>query len=177
MKDRSRIFFALAIAFSMGLSAQKPVIGLNLGNKAPEISMKDPDGKVITLSSLKGKLVLIDFWASWCGPCRRENPAVVAAYQMYSQKKFKDGNGFTIYSVSLDADPAAWKRAIEKDQLSWKAHVSDLQGWNNAAAAQYNVTSIPANFLINGKGIIIRKNLKGDELLKALENLVLEKHE
>ena len=143
--------------------------GINLGNKAPEIMMATPKGNVITLSSLKGKLVLIDFWASWCGPCRAENPAVVAAYKKYHESKFKSGKGFEILSVSLDQNEFAWAKAIEKDSLSWPYHVSDLQGWSNAAALRYRVNSIPTNVLVDGDGIIIAKNLRGSSLENALE--------
>jgi thiol-disulfide isomerase/thioredoxin len=159
---------------SQAIYQTKPPIGLNLGNEAPEISLKSPDGKLVNLSSLRGKLVLIDFWASWCGPCRRENPTVVQAYNGYKDKQFKGGNGFTIYSVSLDANNDAWKKAIEADGLTWEHHVSDLQGWNNEAALRYSIMGIPANFLINDKGIIISKNLKGIDLLNALEKLVIK---
>lgn len=151
----------------------EPVMGLNLGNKAPEIALKDPAGNVIQLSSLQGKLVLIDFWASWCGPCRHENPSVVKAYNLYKDKKFKGGDGFTIYSVSLDANMEAWKKAIEKDELTWNNHVSDLKGWNSEAAARYSITGIPMNYLINEKGIIINKNLRGADLVTALDKLVI----
>lgn len=162
-------------ATNTGVTEQlEPAIGLNLGNQAPEISLKNPYGSVIDLSSLRGKLVLIDFWASWCGPCRAENPAVVKAYLSYKDKKFKGGNGFTIYSVSLDGNADAWKKAIERDGLTWDYHVSDLLGWYSSAAAKYSVTSIPGNFLINEKGIIINKNLRGEDLMGALDKLVIK---
>lgn len=132
--------------------------------------MPSPKGNVITLSSLKGKLVLIDFWASWCGPCRAENPTVVSAYNKYHEQKFKNGNGFEILSVSLDQNELAWAKAIEKDQLVWPYHVSDLQGWSNAAALRYGVNSIPTNVLVNGEGIIIAKNLRGEALEKAISS-------
>ncbi|MBI3517769.1 MAG: TlpA family protein disulfide reductase [Bacteroidetes bacterium] len=145
------------------------VEGLNLGNKAPEIMQASPKGNVITLSSLKGKMVLIDFWASWCGPCRAENPALVAAYNKYHEKNFISGKGFEILSVSLDQNEMAWAKAIEKDMLSWPNHVSDLQGWDNAAARRYGVNSIPTNVLVDANGIIIARNLRGEALEKALE--------
>lgn len=148
------------------------VEGINLGNKAPEIMMASPKGNVITLSSFKGKLVLIDFWASWCGPCRAENPQVVAAYDKYHDKEFKRGKGLEILSVSLDQNEIAWAKAIEKDNLHWPYHVSDLQGWSNAAALRYGVNSIPTNVLVDGDGIIIAKNLRGELLGKTLEMLL-----
>ncbi len=147
------------------------VEGLNLGNKAPEIEMANPEGKVIKLSQLKGKLVLIDFWASWCGPCRMENPTVVNTYNTYHNSVFVAGKGFEIFSVSLDSDKNRWVSAIEKDNLTWPYHVCDMMQWNNAAAVKYKVNSIPTNVLIDGNGIIIAKNLRGEDLPAKIQSL------
>jgi peroxiredoxin len=137
-----------------------------IGTKALDFSQKDTSGNTVTLSQFKGKYVLIDFWASWCRPCRQENPNVVAAYN-----QFKDKN-FTIVSVSLDQTKDNWIKAINQDNLAW-THVSDLQYWNNAVARMYNIESIPANMLIDPDGNIIAKNLRGEDLqarLKAIFN-------
>ena len=144
--------------------------GLKIGDIAPELSYNNPKGKKMNLSSLKGKLVLIDFWASWCGPCRRENPNIVNAYKQYKKQAFKNGNGFEIFSLSLDKRQDSWVKAINQDELFWEYHVSDLGGWQSEGSNRYGIRSIPSNVLIDGKGVIIAHNLKGPALHRFLES-------
>ena len=135
------------------------------GAIAPDFTLPDTNGVPVKLSSFRGKYVLIDFWASWCGPCRMESPYVVEAYQ-----QFKDKN-FTILGISLDYDRNRWIQAIHDDHLTW-THVSDLKYWQNAVAVQYHVQSIPANFLLDPQGRIIAKNLRGQELAETLARIL-----
>lgn len=136
-----------------------------VGTEAPDFTQNDVAGNPIKLSSLRGKYVLVDFWASWCKPCRMENPNVVAAFQKYSPKNF------TVLGVSLDREKDAWVKAIEKDGLTW-TQVSDLKFWNNEAAAIYKVQAIPQNFLVDPNGKIVGKNLRGAALDAKLEALL-----
>ncbi len=138
----------------------------SVGDVAPNISLKNPNGETMELADLKGKVVLLDFWASWCGPCRRENPNVVRAYNAYKEK------GFTVFSVSLDNNKDKWLGAIKKDGLVWENHVSDLKGWKSAGAKKYGVRGIPATFLIDDEGVIRAVNVRGAKLEKELDKLL-----
>lgn len=137
---------------------------VEIGKTAPDFTMNDSTGKPITLSSLKGKILLLDFWASWCKPCRAENPNIVQAYQLYHKK------GFDILGCSFDTNREKWLKAIKDDKLTWH-HVSDLHGWNNAAGKLYGINSIPSNVLLDKDQRIIARNLRGEELMSKLNEL------
>lgn len=151
-----------------GVSASRyirSVKGMSEGEMAEDFSQEDMNGKQVKLSSFRGKYVLVDFWASWCGPCRAENPNVVKAFN-----RFKDKN-FTIVGVSLDNNRDRWVAAVKQDNLQW-TQLSDLKGWSNEVAQQYNVRAIPANFLIDPQGRIIGRNLRGSDLEAKLEKVL-----
>ena len=136
----------------------------SVGAMAPDFSLPDSSGKQISLASFKGKITLLDFWASWCGPCRQENPNVVTMYHKYHSK------GLEILGVSLDTKKEPWQKAIAADQLNW-TQVTDMNGWDSPTAALFGVQSIPSNFLLNKEGKIVGKDLRGADLDQALETL------
>ena len=159
----------LVIVF-LFLSIQGISQGVKVGDLAPDIVQTNTQGEEIKLSDLRGQLVLVDFWASWCAPCRRENPNLVAAYEEYKNAEFTNAKGFTIFSVSLDSNKERWINAIQTDQLPWPYHVSDLKGWRNAAAKLYKIRAVPASFLVDGEGKVIATNLRGRRLEEALSS-------
>jgi peroxiredoxin len=162
VRDYSTVLTQLQNTTAM---AEAGASNIAVGQPAPDISLPNPEGKVLKLSDLKGKIVLLDFWASWCGPCRRANPSVVAAYNKFNKK------GFEIYSVSLDKDRDRWTDAIAADHLDWKYHVSDLKYWQSQAAQLYQVQAIPQQFLIGRDGKILATAQAGQSIEQQLEKL------
>lgn len=170
-----RLLLPIAFAgFPFFSIAQDRVTNVKVGDLAPEIVMSSPDGEVLRLSQLKGKLVLLDFWASWCRPCRMDNPHVRHVYHTFKDKRFTNGDGFAVFSVSLDRQGGgdAWKGAIAKDSLDWKWHVGAVVDGDNTASSEYGVRFIPTNVVIDGTGKIIAMDLHGPALDELLESLV-----
>ncbi|MDA3910089.1 MAG: redoxin domain-containing protein [Bacteroidales bacterium] len=172
-KTKHLTLLFLLMSFTFVLNAQETKIGFEIGDLAPEIELPNPDGDTVLLSSLRGEVVLLDFWAGWCGPCRRENPVVVETYNNYKDKRFTIGKGFNVYGVSLDKNEKTWLDAIEKDNLTW-SQVSDLLYWQSPYVRLYNVRGIPANFLLDENGVIIAKNLRGERLANTLDKYVMK---
>jgi thiol-disulfide isomerase/thioredoxin len=153
-----------ALVRSVGNIKGGPV-SADSGDQAPEIALPSPGGEIIKLSSTRGQVVLLDFWAAWCNPCRRENPNLVKAYNLYKTK------GFQIYQVSLDKTREDWLNGIEADKLNQWIHVSDLKYWNSVVVPLYKINAIPYNLLLNKEGKVIARNLRGDSLLSKLEEV------
>lgn len=170
----------LTLALSLGViisaNAQYENNKIQIGQKAPDLSLTSPDGKSLKLSEInKGRYVLLDFWASWCGPCRKANPGLVRMYKEYSNKKFKGAkNGFTVVSVSMDKNKDSWVKAIKQDDLCWPYHMSDLVDWNTGKcvpANTYGIQYIPQGFLIDPQGKIVGKYMAAEEAEKDIKNL------
>jgi len=169
------ILFVAALLFGSTistLSAQST--GLDIGNKSPEIILPTLKGDTLALSSLKGKLVLIDFWATWCSPCIAEQSELAALHRKYKQASFTNEKGFEIFGVSLDAKKSNWENFITANKINW-IQVSDLKYWRSPVAKTYSIQGLPFNILIDGKGIILAKNLHGSELENAIARQLLKK--
>lgn len=167
---KKNTLYLLFIALISTSSTHREALFPNVGDTAPEIILNSPAGKSIKLSELKGKVVLIDFWASWCRTCRLENQGLTKAYVKYKDKNFKNGQGFEIFSVSLDDNLELWKKAIENDGLVWKYHGCDFLKWNSKVVSDYNFSYLPHNLLIDKDGKVIAKSIFGANLENELKS-------
>jgi peroxiredoxin len=164
-KSEALVNFATSLGNQIQTNVKPGAI--TIGQPAPEIALADPKGKIITLSSFKGKYVLVDFWASWCGPCRGENPNVVQAYEKFKKKNF------TVLGVSLDESKEDWEDAIKADNLNWQ-HISDLKKWESTVVSTYKIEGIPYNVLVDPNGIVIATELRGPALEETLKKYIKE---
>lgn len=160
------VLFLLGGLFWAIKSTLRVAEGIEIGYQCPEIQGKDFNGNSYTLSNYRGNIVLVDFWASWCAPCRKFNPALVALHKKYASK------GFIVFSVSLDSDVSDWKSAAQKDTLSWKEHICDFKGWESPLLQIFKIEQIPSNILLDKDGIIIGKDLDEEQLEKRLEEVI-----
>lgn len=166
---------SVALMMSTSVMAQYENQKIKVGQQAPELSYASPEGMTYSLTKeSKGRYILLDFWASWCGPCRRSNPALVAFYNKYKDAKLKDAaKGFSVFSVSLDRSKDAWIKAIKDDNLSWPYHISDLKAWQSEAASAYGVAYIPQAFLIGPDGKVLGKYSNAEQAAADLEKYVI----
>lgn len=174
-----RLYFSILLFLTAGFFgtlpfAKKNIIRPAVGDLAPEIKLPNKTGDSIALSDLRGKVIFIDFWASWCRTCRVENIPLRNAYNTYKDETFDIGNGFEVYSISLDTDSLIWQKAIKNDQLVWENHVCDFKKWDSPLVSLYNFRYLPHNVLIDRNGIIIAKGLFGEDLANTLREHLAE---
>ena len=162
----------LSILLLSGLLNFGGTPAVQMGGEAPDLTLENLEGEEVKLSSLRGNVVLVDFWASWCKPCRMKHPGLVRVYEEFHNADFKEADNFEIYSVSLDTDKKKWANAIVQDKLSWPYHVSDLKGWDSIAIQAYGIKAIPANILLDENGVIIGGGYKEEALKEALKTLM-----
>ena len=172
---KSLILAAAIVVLSSFSKVSAQSAGLEIGNKSPEIALPSVKGDTIRLSTFKGKIVLIDFWATWCSPCVQEQSDLKRLYIKYKNSKFTNGKGFEIFGVSLDAKKPAWEDFVRKQNIDW-IQVSDLKFWRSPVAKTYNIQELPYNVLIDGNGIIRGKNLHGADLENGIEKYVVSKN-
>jgi peroxiredoxin len=166
------IIFIGALLMYFSIASAQPT-GVNIGNIAPDIRLPDLEGDTVSLYSFRNKIVLIDFWASWCAPCVNEQPELAQLYKKYKNSVFKIGKGLEIFGVSLDNKKKSWESVVKKYNIKW-TQVSDMKFWASPVASAYNLQELPFNLLIDGKGIIIAKNLHGTDLDKAIQELAVQ---